>query len=213
MPDFELESSFDGLVAGVDEAGCGPWAGPVVAGAVLFNTYDLPEELTKILNDSKKLSIKKREHIFALLNELDGDLCHIGVGQASVAEVDKINIRQAAILAMKRAVESLLIFPNLVLADGIVRPNLNCEIKTVKQGDSKSFSIAAGSVVAKVTRDKIMHRLANEFPQYAWESNSGYGTKSHQEALAIHGVTPHHRKSFAPIAKLLEVKNKIKDAA
>ena len=195
MPDFTIEDSTSGIVAGVDEAGRGPWAGPVVAAAVIVNRDIFPEGI----DDSKKLSAKKREELFI---KIMGS-CGVGIGLSSTKEIDDINILQATMLAMQRAVSDLPQIPDMALIDGNRVPILPCQSQTIIKGDSKSFSIAAASIIAKVTRDRIMSELATEFPHYGWEKNSGYGVKQHKEALEEHGVTPHHRKSFKPIAKLL----------
>ena len=204
MPDFSLEQKFPSQrVAGLDEVGCGPWAGPVVAACACFLTPTLPESLTSVLNDSKKMTPKAREKVFDLLRTLPSEIFIYGIGQASVQEIDQMNIRKASHLAMKRAFESLSPRPEVALVDGNVDPKLGIPTHLVIKGDSLSLSIAAASILAKVTRDREMTSLAKEFPHYAWEKNAGYGTKAHQEALALHGVTPHHRKSFSPIALLL----------
>ncbi|OFX09438.1 MAG: ribonuclease HII [Alphaproteobacteria bacterium RIFOXYD12_FULL_60_8] len=152
------------------------------------------------LDDSKKLSPAKREHLF---EQLCQSSARIGVGLASVEEIDRLNILQATFLAMGRAVENLGVRPDLALVDGNRPPQLSCPVKTVIKGDGKSLSIAAASIIAKVTRDRIMAALAEEFPGYGWERNSGYGSAEHQAALDRLGVTPHHRRSFAPIRALL----------
>jgi len=204
MPDFSLENDArtEGFstIAGVDEAGRGPWCGPVVAGAAILDPATLPDDLLKGLDDSKKLKAEKRE---ALLERLK-DHAIIGIGQASVEEIDQMNILAATLLAMKRAVEDLGQPIDLALIDGNKTPDLTCQARAVVKGDGKSLSIAAASIVAKVTRDKVMEKLGQEYPGYGWEKNAGYGTKEHQAALAEYGVTPHHRRSFAPIRKLLE---------
>jgi len=195
MPDFSIEHNYKGVIAGIDEAGRGPWAGPVVAGAVILDQGNYPEGL----NDSKKLTEKKREFLF---EELQKFAC-IGVGIASVEEIDNLNILNATKLAMSRAFEDLATRPDVALIDGNQPPALPVTTEYVIKGDSKSLSIAAGSIIAKVTRDRMMQDLATEFPHYAWERNAGYGTQAHQDGLATHGITIHHRKSFAPIKKLL----------
>lgn len=230
MPDFSHETLFlqnftskqtavgEFLIAGVDEAGCGPWAGPVVAGAVVFRSFEsVPQSLLDILDDSKKLTKKRREVAFEILkSDTKNAFCKIGVGIVSVEEIDKINIRNAAMRAMVRAVENLNQPLKGVLVDGIAKPNLPFPYQTIIKGDSKSFSIAAGSIIAKVTRDQMMDAVSKDFPEYGFDSHAGYGTKKHADALAIYGVTPHHRTSFAPIKKLLEKnqsKHSLKEAA
>ncbi|PIR39434.1 MAG: ribonuclease HII [Alphaproteobacteria bacterium CG11_big_fil_rev_8_21_14_0_20_39_49] len=195
MPDFSIEDGFRGVIAGVDEAGRGPWAGPVVAGAVILNRDDFPSGI----DDSKKISEKNREYIFDKLQEV----AQIGVGIVNVEDIDEMNILQASMLAMKKAVDNLSVKPDIALIDGNKCPVLDCKAHAVIKGDSKSLSIAAGAIIAKVTRDRIMKRIAEEFPYYGWEKNAGYGTKIHREGLEKYGVTVHHRKSFKPIAQLL----------
>lgn len=208
MPDFELEQMFDGTVAGIDEAGRGPWAGPVAAGAVVFHNRRLPEDLLNGLDDSKKLSAQKREKMYARLREEEskGNLA-IGIGLASRREIDELNILQATFLAMKRAAEKLKTAPDAALVDGNRAPcGLMCKVKTVVKGDAKSFSIAAASIVAKVYRDRLMRELAHAYPQYGFDKNAGYGTAQHIEALQKYGVTPEHRISYKPIKEILSQK-------
>lgn len=205
MPDFELENLCGGNIAGVDEAGRGPWAGPVAAGAVIFRNRALPEDLLKGLNDSKKLSPQKREKMYLRLQEEEakGNLC-IGLGWASCREIDEMNILQATYLAMKRAVEALAIAPDVALVDGNrTPPNLTCPVRTVIKGDGKSYSIAAASIVAKVSRDHLMTELGQKYPQYGFAKNAGYGTAEHIAALEKYGVTPEHRRSYKPVQKIL----------
>lgn len=203
VPEFELEARARDrgfhLIAGVDEAGRGAWAGPVVAGAVILNSDDLPHQLLEGLDDSKKLSARKREELFALLP----NFAAIGVGLAEALEIDAINILQASFRAMERALAGLQPLPDYVLVDGNKLPALPCAAEFVIKGDSRSLSIAAASIVAKVTRDRIMAGLADQFPRYGWERNAGYGTAEHKTALTCWGVTDEHRKSYAPIRKIL----------
>ena len=203
MPDFslELEANRQGhaVVVGVDEAGRGPWAGPVVAGAVILDAVNLSSELRRGLDDSKKLSPAKRE---TLLVALESE-ARIGVGRAEVAEIDAMNILQATFAAMARAVEALGVRPDMALVDGNREPGLPCPVRCVVRGDSQSLSIAAASIAAKVTRDRIMTGLAETFPGYGWETNAGYGTKQHRNALERLGVTSEHRLSYAPIKRIL----------
>jgi len=199
-PTFEFESLYAFPVAGTDEAGIGSWIGPVVAAAVILDP-DVSLDLLGQLNDSKKLSEKKRDHIYALLQ--DSPYAHIGVGEASLEEIDLLNIRGAGLLAMKRAVENLPLRPTMVLVDGTGKPDLSLPIKTLIKGDQRSYSIAAASIIAKVTRDRWVQKIALDYPGYGFEKNAGYGTKQHQEALHAKGITPWHRRSYAPIAQLL----------
>lgn len=200
MPDFSVESSLGGLVAGIDEAGRGPWAGPVVAAAVILEPSKMPAELIAGIDDSKKLRKPVREMLY---NHIKAGAAH-GVGQASVEEIDEINILQATMLAMRRAFENLPDEPKFAIVDGNRDPRLGVSTRCLIGGDASSLSIAAASILAKVTRDRIMEGLASEFPGYGWEKNAGYGTKRHQQGLAEYGVTPHHRRTFAPIAKLIK---------
>lgn len=204
MPDFSLERAARAegfsVVCGVDEAGRGPWAGPVVAGAVVLAPARLPADLAGRLDDSKKLNRATRAALFEALT----GIAHVGVGVASVAEIDATNILAATLLAMRRAVESLPApAPDLALVDGNRPPELGCAVRTVVKGDGLSLSIAAASIVAKETRDRMMAELDRRHPGYGWTTNAGYGTAEHQRALAALGVTREHRKSFAPIRKIL----------
>ena len=209
MPDFTYEKSFSGatLTAGIDEAGRGPWAGPVVAGAVVFPNLEISDSLARGLDDSKKLTAAKRE---ALFDELRRSNALIGCGMASVEEIDALNILQATFLAMRRAVESLSAVPDFAIVDGNkIPPELPCPARFLIKGDALSLSVAAASIVAKVTRDRLMRDLAKEFPYYGWEKNAGYGTKAHQDGLAAHGVCVHHRKSYAPVQRILASGQKV----
>lgn len=208
MPDFSFEDSFNGKIAGVDEAGRGPWAGPVVAGAVIILDRNLDPFLLNGLDDSKKLSAKKREQLYDALLEAEakGQL-KTGIGEASAEEIDQINILQATFLAMRRAVEALGIMPDYVLVDGNQTPRpFVCPVKIVVKGDARSYSIAAASIMAKVYRDRLMCRLAEEFPYYGFEKNAGYGTALHIAGLREHGITPQHRKSYRPIQEIILAK-------
>lgn len=206
MPSFRYELEILGtsptaVIAGVDEAGRGPWAGPVVAGAAILNHATLPDALVRGLDDSKKLSAEKREALFEHLKTCDAAICAIGI--SSVDEIDRLNILQATYLAMSRAVDGLGKKIDTALVDGNRAPPLSCRVQTIIKGDGLSLSIAAASIAAKVTRDRIMMDLAKAHPGYGWETNMGYGTAAHQRALSKLGVTPHHRRSFAPIRALL----------
>jgi len=200
VPDFTLERELGGAVAGIDEAGRGPWAGPVYTAAVMFPAEGPPREIVAWVRDSKQLSAAEREALFPKL------LCCavIGQGEASVTEIDELNILNATHLAMRRAVADLAQTPDAAIVDGNRIPDLPCPVRCVVKGDDKSYSIAAASIVAKVTRDRYMTELAATNPGYGWEHNFGYGTKLHVEGLEKLGVTPHHRRSFKPIRKLLE---------
>lgn len=180
-------------IAGVDEVGRGPLAGPVTAAAVVLN----PDAVPPGLNDSKKLTARARDRLYdAILATAE-----VSVAHASVAEIDEINILAASHLAMSRAVQALT--PDHALVDGNRLPSLECTAEAIVKGDARSLSIAAASIVAKVERDRLMAALAVQHPGYGWEKNAGYPTKMHQQALLDLGVTPHHRRSFAPIRKIL----------
>lgn len=183
-------------VAGVDEVGRGPWAGPVVAGAVILEPASVPRGI----DDSKKLSRGRREKLAAALRRV----AHVGIGLASAGEIDELNILQAALLAMRRAITNLPVVPAHVLVDGRQVPRLEMPCTAVVGGDRRSLSIAAGSIVAKVYRDRLMARLADDHPGFGWEHNAGYGTREHREALSRFGVTPQHRRSFRPVAAHLD---------
>ncbi len=193
-PTLNLERRLDGRVCGIDEAGCAPLAGPVVAAAVVLPSGPKPAAL-RGLTDSKLLSAQKREHFFDLIHAI----AQVGVGIASVEEIDTLNIHQADLLAMSRAFQALPQAPDHALVDGRARPPLNCRIEPIVKGDRRSLSIAAASVVAKVTRDRLMRELADRFPDYGWHTNVGYGTDVHYLGLLRKGPTEHHRRSFAPL--------------
>jgi ribonuclease HII len=198
-PCFKLELPFPMPLAGVDEAGCAPLAGPVVAAAVFLNREQFPRGI----DDSKKLPIETREAIYGRLVKV----AVIGVGIASVEEIDEINIYWARMLAMARAVEALALAagfdPAWVLVDGNATPRWARPSKAIVKGDTKSRSIAAASIVAKVTRDRIMADHALTWPGYGWERNRGYPTPEHIRALDSLGLTPLHRRSFAPVRERL----------
>jgi ribonuclease HII len=198
MPHWKIERSVEGIVVGVDEAGCAPLAGPVVAAAVLLDRKT-PSHLTRRIDDSKKLTAEAREEIFACLP----DHARIGVGRSSVEEIDSLNILRAAQLAMRRAVAALGIAPALIIVDGNRLPGFDFPTRCVVGGDGISLSIAAASIVAKVTRDREMRALAERFPGYGWERNAGYPTPEHKAALRRLGVTAEHRRTFRPVSELL----------
>jgi ribonuclease HII len=199
VPNFLLEKRAGGRVAGVDEVGRGPLAGPVVAAAVIFPT-GVPRRLAALLDDSKKLTLEQRLVAFQALR-LSGR-AEIAVGAASVAEIERLNILRAALLARCRAVARLPSPPDLALVDGNQPPPLTCAVQCVVGGDGRSLSIAAASIVAKVLRDRAMARLAVRFPDYGWGSNVGYATEFHVAALRRLGPTRHHRPSFGTVSQL-----------
>lgn len=200
-PSFATESSYwqqgIAVIAGLDEVGMGAWAGPVVAATVVFAA---PCEIPG-LRDSKLLTAAQRE---AVIEHIEKKAQAWAVGEASVVEIDRFNIRAASHLAMRRAIEKLNILPQLLLIDGRpAQPHRTIPAVSLVRGDSLSCSIAAASVLAKVHRDQLMRTLGEEYPQYAFAAHKGYGSAQHQEALARHGVCPVHRRSYAPIAKML----------
>ncbi|MBF9035184.1 ribonuclease HII [Rhodobacterales bacterium HKCCE2091] len=194
-PDFSRETELACRVAGIDEVGRGPLAGPVTAAAVILDPACIPDGL----NDSKKLTAIRRD---ALHDTLHG-CAEIGIGWATVAEIDAMNIRAASLLAMARALSALPLPPEHALVDGNALPDLPCAGTAVVRGDGLCLSIAAASIVAKVARDRHMVALAQQHPEYGWDRNAGYPTKAHLEALERHGVTPAHRRTFAPVHKIL----------
>jgi ribonuclease HII len=198
-PDFSFErAAIDrglALVCGIDEAGRGPWAGPVVAAAVILDPAKIPDGL----NDSKKLTHQKREALYS-------PICahsQFGIGIVDAATIDQINILEATYLAMQRAVAGLRAMPQLALVDGNRAPKFSCAVQTIIGGDGKSLSIAAASILAKVTRDRMMLDLDQEFPHYGFAAHKGYGTAVHAAALARLGPCSAHRKSFKPVAAAL----------
>jgi ribonuclease HII len=199
-PDFEMEKAAYAAgrlhIAGVDEVGRGPLAGPVTAAAVVLDPARIPDGL----NDSKQLSKKRREALAELLI----NCAMVSVGHASVEEIEQVNILRASHLAMQRAVAGLPVVPDHVLVDGAMVPHgMNLPVTPVVKGDTRCLSISAASIVAKIARDLIMVDLAQQHPGYGWETNMGYGSKSHMAALRDLGVTPHHRRTFKPVHKML----------
>ena len=185
------------LIAGVDEAGRGPLAGPVVAGAVILKTTDFTCEI----DDSKKLSAKKREKAYLEISEK----AYIGIGIVDERHIDSINIYQATIKAMLLSIESLPVHPDYVIVDGCMKLFTKCPIKCIVGGDSESLSIAAASIIAKVTRDRIMEKYHEAYPQYGFSRHKGYPTIAHKKALTLHGPSPIHRRSFRPVMQCLEI--------
>ncbi|MGE0212794.1 MAG: ribonuclease HII [Parvibaculaceae bacterium] len=191
----EREASVLGLVAGVDEAGCAPLAGPVVAAAVVLDFRHVPEGI----NDSKKLSAERREELYG---EIAGACLGWAVGIADVARIDAVNILNARLWAMAEAVRALSAAPAVALVDGNRAPKLSCETRLIVGGDARSLSIAAASIIAKVTRDRLMCALDIECPGYGFSRHKGYGTPEHQRALRELGPSIHHRRSFAPVRQM-----------
>jgi ribonuclease HII len=202
MPSFRFELRCDGRVAGIDEAGRGPLAGPVYAAAAVIDRARATRKLLKLIDDSKKLTHARREEAYEAM--IASGAVQFAIAEASVEEIDRINILQATFLAMRRAVQALAERPEVALVDGNrVPPQLGCRAETIVGGDAHSYSIAAASIIAKVARDRCMTKLAEMFPGYGWESNRGYGSAQHLRALELLGPTPHHRMSFAPLSRLL----------
>ena len=200
FPNFKIEqdliSKGCSIIAGVDEVGRGPLAGPVTAAAVILDPLNIPDNL----NDSKVLSSKKREKLFEELKS--SSIC--AIAHVSPEEIDKLNILQASLLAMVNAVTNLKVKPKHILIDGNTVPDrLVGRATAIVKGDREVLSIAAASIIAKVTRDKLMHDLGSEFPVYGWAKNAGYPTKCHMNAIVKYGVTPHHRRSFKPVHNIL----------
>jgi ribonuclease HII len=200
MPHYIYESrllkTMAGPVCGVDEAGRGPLAGPVVAAAVILDRKRIPRGL----NDSKQLSEEDREALFPQIMAM---AVAVGVGESSVDEIDLLNIRMATHQAMARAVRALSVAAEFALVDGNDAPALPCRCDTLVKGDGRSVSIAAASIVAKVTRDRLMVRLHDQHPHYNWKNNKGYGTPDHYIGLKSHGITVHHRRSFSPVRNIV----------
>jgi len=200
MPHYIFESRIlkirPGPLAGVDEAGRGPLAGPVVAAAVILDRKRIP----KGLDDSKRMLPGAREDAYGRIIDI---AIGVGVGEASVDEIDLVNIRQATHLAMARAIRALPLAAQFALVDGNDAPALPCPCETLVEGDGRSVSIAAASIIAKVTRDRMMRALHEEFPGYGWYNNKGYSTEEHLSALSRLGPCRHHRRSFAPVHNML----------
>ena len=191
---IELELN-GGPIAGVDEAGRGPLAGPVVAAAVVLD----PAFISDGIADSKALDAKSRQSVYQAIVAT----ARVGIGVAGVDRIDSDNILNASLWAMAQAVARLDCRPRLVLVDGNKVPNVECSTRAIVQGDAKCLSIAAASIVAKVVRDAMMAELARDYPHYGFDRHKGYGTREHHEAIARHGVTPHHRRSFRPVQPAL----------
>jgi ribonuclease HII len=192
----DLRSQHGPLLAGMDEVGRGPLAGPVVACAVI-----MPPDQRAMpgINDSKQLTARKRDELVKRIRER---ALAIGIGAASVREIDRINIYQASVLAMRRALGRLPLTPNHVVVDGKAIRTLDVGHTAVVRGDSRCYSIACASIVAKITRDRVMHALATRYPNYRWDQNVGYATALHLKGITAHGITPHHRKSFMPVSQI-----------
>jgi ribonuclease HII len=204
MPDFSFENAIKGFVCGLDEVGRAPVAGPVVAACVFIPQDKIKENIWNEVNDSKALSREEREAMFDEIRQHSA----WAIAECCNDEIENINIVQASFLAMRRAYDAMCINFSVrmdgALVDGHIAPKFPCEVKTIIKGDSKSVSIAAASVIAKVYRDRMMQRLAEDHPQYGWHSNVGYPTRKHLEAIQAHGITRYHRKTFAPVRNFIE---------
>jgi ribonuclease HII len=192
----DLRSQHGPLIAGVDEVGRGPLAGPVVACAVV-----MPPDKRAMpgINDSKKLSAKQRGEV---IDKILANALSVGIGAASVREIDRLNILQASVLAVRRAIKRLKVTPDHIVVDGKSIRTYDFKHTAVVRGDSRCYSIACASIVAKITRDRLMHALSNRYPAYSWGENSGYATAIHLKGIADHGITRHHRKSFMPVSQI-----------
>lgn len=197
---YEFDKKFGNTIVGVDEAGRGPWAGPVVAAAVILDFSKI--DLYKDIQDSKKISEKKREKLFELITN---NCRAYSISEVSHNLIDEINILQATLLAMKNSIEKIQEPFDIILIDGIHKPEINSEkIKCIINGDARSLSIAAASILAKVHRDRIMRYYDGRYPEYGFAKHKGYGTKKHIEALSRYGVSPIHRKTYRPVQKILK---------
>jgi ribonuclease HII len=199
-PDFSLEMARGGIIAGVDEAGRGPLCGPVVAAAVIFPKFDI--DIPVVIRDSKQMTAKQRAVAYDWITQN----CIWATGQCSAAEIDELNILWASMRAMERAVAGLTTKPDFCLVDGNRVPK-NLVGESVVRGDAKSMSIAAASIIAKETRDKIMHDLAKKYPEYDWDKNAGYPTQSHLQAIDKYGINEQYRKSHGPVKKRIKKEN------
>jgi len=201
-PTFDLENDlielgYD-LIAGIDEAGRGPWAGPLVAGAIILDVRNFPD---KNIRDSKKVTQKRREEFYLWLQE---NSLAWAIGEVSSDEIDKLGLQLANKTAMKRAIINLKIKPDYILTDYVGRISFRTPFQSLVRGDSSSISIAAASIIAKVYRDSLMLKLHEEYPDYRFDLHKGYGTALHQEMLEKHGLCPIHRRCFRPVAELLK---------
>lgn len=199
-PSFFYESQYSGYIAGVDEVGMGSWVGPVYAAAA-YVPPETPVEILTLIDDSKRLTLAKREKAYQAIIKAG---LQVSIGSASLEEIEIYNIRGAAHLAMERAINQLQPLPDVVLVDGSMHPKTSAEVLSIIQGDSKSYSIGVASIIAKVKRDLLLKQLHETFLQYGWNTNAGYGTSAHQKAIALYGITPHHRKGYAPIRQALQ---------
>jgi len=208
FPNFDIEKKYTKNVIGLDEVGRGPLAGPVVSCAFIFYDYLIDKKYLALINDSKKITKKHRMLTYKIILDLKKkNKLNFGLGIASVQEIDDCNILEATKISMFRAIKKLNIAPSQLIIDG----NINLKIKNypsqnIIKGDQKSFSIAAASIIAKIHRDRYMKFLSKQYPDYNWDSNAGYGTKKHIEAIHKKGITIHHRKSFEPIKSLIHSK-------
>jgi len=201
VPDFSIETqSGKNIIAGADEAGRGPLCGPVVAGAVIFLKYDFDD--MPLITDSKQMNEKQRNTAFDWITN-NKDIIW-SIAQCDAAEIDELNILRASLTAMARAIDGLKIKPEYCLIDGNKMPDNICGEPVIK-GDAKSLSIASASILAKVTRDRLMCELSKQFPQYGWDKNAGYPTKQHLMAIEKYGVNEHYRKTFGPVKKILGI--------
>jgi ribonuclease HII len=207
MPSFNFENDLskdDKKIIGIDEVGCGPWAGPLVACACYIDPKTFPAELLKMINDSKKMTAKNREKFVDSIQEEINRNIFYGIGCIEIEEFNVLGLKNALLKAIKSAVLNINIKVDHLLIDGIRNPNLDYPTTMIVKGDQRSYTIAAASIIAKVYRDRLMQQLHLKFPEYRWDKNAGYGTKDHIDAIQKFGLTPHHRFCYKPIQKYLE---------
>lgn len=206
MPNFEYENQYptDTYIVGLDEVGCGPWAGPLVATACSFDRKNLSHNILSLLNDSKKLTKKNRELAYQALMEENNKTFFYSTSIIDIDLFNELTLKNALPLAMHTALNAFSKTPSHILVDGIRNPYFSTPTTMIKKGDSISYTISAASIIAKITRDKIMEDLHKIYPQYGWNTNAGYGTQQHQEAIKEFGLTPHHRTCFAPIKNFIK---------
>lgn len=203
MPHFIFENTYPShfKIAGIDEVGCGPWAGPLIACACIIEQNKIPQSLLMTIDDSKKIAKQKREDIYQRILEEKEKSLFFGIGIVEIDIFNQITLKNALPFAMKESIHKLPIKPDQLLIDGIRNPQINIPTKMIKKGDQESYSIAIASIIAKVTRDNIMTQLHEQYPEYGWDKNAGYGTKQHMQAIKKYGLTPQHRTCFKPIQK------------
>ncbi|CAO5675790.1 MAG: Ribonuclease HII [Holosporales bacterium] len=206
MPSFIIEDAlrdYNTVIVGIDEVGCGPWAGPLVAACCYINKDAIPSSLLSLINDSKKISRKKREDIFLRIQDESHRSIWFGIGVIEIEEFNILGLKESLPYVIKKSIEKFPLTIDHVLVDGIRNPKLNIPTTMVIKGDQLSYSIAAASIIAKVTRDDMMIKLHASYPQYQWDQNAGYGTKAHQAAIKQFGLSPYHRTCYKPIQNFM----------